>query len=123
MKPQKIKGKILRKITEKRNRLFWQADIEQWVFQCPGCECLHGFTRSWTFNGNMKRPTIMPSLLVRGTEGITEDQHARILKGEKIEPKPFVCHSFIRDGKMQFLEDSTHALKGQTVEIPFWDEE
>ncbi|MCD9188250.1 MAG: hypothetical protein LUM44_17675 [Pyrinomonadaceae bacterium] len=106
----------------KQNRLFWQDDIEQWVFQCVGCECLHGFTRQWTFNGNMQKPTVMPSIIVRGTEGITDDEHKRIMDGEKIDPKPFVCHFFIRDGKMIYLEDSTRALKGQTVDIPLWEE-
>jgi hypothetical protein len=31
-----------------------------------------------------------------------------------------VCHSFVRDGQIQFLGDCTHALKGQTVERPEW---
>jgi hypothetical protein len=29
-----------------------------------------------------------------------------------------VCHSFVTDGKIQFLGDCTHALAGQTVELP-----
>ena len=29
-----------------------------------------------------------------------------------------VCHHFIRDGKIQFLGDCTHALRGQTVDLP-----
>jgi len=29
-----------------------------------------------------------------------------------------ICHSFIRDGKIQFLGDCTHALAGQTVDLP-----
>jgi len=32
------------------------------------------------------------------------------------------CHSFVRDGMIQFLSDSWHKLKGQTVEIPEWGE-
>jgi hypothetical protein len=31
------------------------------------------------------------------------------------------CHSFVKDGKIQFMFDSGHALKGQTVDIPDWD--
>lgn len=33
------------------------------------------------------------------------------------------CHSFVRNGQWQFLEDSTHALAGQTVPLeplPDW---
>ena len=28
-----------------------------------------------------------------------------------------VCHSFVTDGKIQFLGDCTHELAGQTVEL------
>jgi hypothetical protein len=28
------------------------------------------------------------------------------------------CHSFVTDGRIQFLSDSTHALAGQTVDLP-----
>jgi hypothetical protein len=33
-----------------------------------------------------------------------------------------VCHSFITDGFIQFLDDCTHPLAGQTVEIPDMNE-
>jgi hypothetical protein len=29
-----------------------------------------------------------------------------------------VCHSFVTDGRIQFLGDCTHALANQTVELP-----
>lgn len=32
--------------------------------------------------------------------------------------KTHVCHSFIRDGRIEFLSDCTHALAGQTVDLP-----
>jgi hypothetical protein len=28
------------------------------------------------------------------------------------------CHSFVTNGKIQFLADCTHKLAGQTVELP-----
>jgi hypothetical protein len=31
-----------------------------------------------------------------------------------------VCHSFVVDGRMQFLSDCTHVMAGQTVDIPVW---
>ena len=31
-----------------------------------------------------------------------------------------VCHSFVTDGRIQFLADCTHALAGQTVDLPEW---
>lgn len=71
---------------------------------CPGCQFGHGFRTTkhpkWEFNGDMEKPTLHPSLLVRYGAG-----------GEE------VCHSFIKDGMIQFLDDCTHALKGQTVPL------
>ena len=80
------------------------------IFWCPGCLCGHGWTASWTFNGDLVKPTISPSLLVTG--------------GGVGGAKPFEgtgrCHSFVRDGQIQFLDDCTHALRGQTVALePF----
>lgn len=31
-----------------------------------------------------------------------------------------LCHSFVTDGRIQFLTDSTHELAGQTVDLPEW---
>lgn len=72
----------------------------------------------WTFNGDEEKPTLSPSILVRGTKPISDQEAERIMRGENIEPIPIVCHSFVTDGKIQFLTDSTHALAGQTVELP-----
>ena len=76
-----------------------------YVFDCPGCECPHVVYPSWQFNGDLERPTFTPSLLVNGTDGYLNPAMPR-------------CHSFIRDGTIQFLGDSTHALAGQTVDLP-----
>lgn len=58
----------------------------------------------WQWNNSLDLPTISPSLLARWTEG---EQHT-----------PKVCHSFVRDGRIEFLTDCTHALAGQTVDLP-----
>jgi len=97
------------------------------LFQCPGCKCCHGPRVEgtthpvWGWNGSLEAPTFTPSILVRGTVPVTDDEVERIMRGENVEPKPLVCHSFVTDGKIQFLSDSTHELAGQTVEIPEWD--
>jgi len=81
-------------------------------FFCPGCKCNHsvwttnhnGNNAVWSFNGNIDKPTVNPSILVRWTrttDGVVD----------------FICHSYIREGKIQFLNDCTHELKGQTVEL------
>lgn len=100
------------------------------MFQCPGCKCCHGPRvdssdgRSgpiWGWNGSLDAPTFTPSILVKGVVPLTDDEIDRIMRGEKVDPVPMVCHSFVTDGKIQFLSDSTHELAGQTVEIPEWD--
>lgn len=82
---------------------------EQLWFHCPGCGCTHGFTvnsgipgRNWTWNGSMDKPTFTPSLLCN-----KEYPASR-------------CHSFVTDGRIQYLTDCFHKLAGQTVEIPDW---
>jgi uncharacterized protein DUF6527 len=96
------------------------------VFWCPGCNELHMVWvespndltgAKWGWNKSMDRPTFTPSILVRGTEPITHEEADRILAGEKIEKPKTVCHSFVRDGAIEFLGDCTHILKGQTVPL------
>ena len=70
---------------------------------CPGCGNAHGFDARWTFNGDFERPSFSPSMHVEAGG-------------------PNTCHSFVRDGKIQFLTDSHHALAGQTVELPEWED-
>ena len=74
--------------------------IVQYYFWCPGCDCVHGFGRSWEFNGDLERPTIQPSLLRMDNKRET------------------LCHFFIREGKIRFLEDSKHELAGKEVDLP-----
>lgn len=86
---------------------------------CPGCSMVHGIRyggeNDWTWNGSLENPTFSPSLLVRMDYGNglrKEDPNFKLTK--------HVCHSFITDGKIQFLGDSTHALANQTVDLPDW---
>lgn len=82
------------------------------MFDCPGCEFAHSFRVEgpddgrplWTWNGDLVRATFSPSLLCRYPWGEQQEQR--------------VCHSFVRDGRIQFLNDCTHALAGQTVDVP-----
>lgn len=82
-------------------------------FYCPGCKCKHFISDQhtnikamgngpWTFNDNFEKPTINPSILVSFTYN------------ENID---YICHSFIKNGKIQYLFDCTHKLKGQTIEM------
>jgi Family of unknown function (DUF6527) len=102
------------------------------IFWCPGCRCGHGIWTTqrnswgghWQFNGNMERPTFSPSLLITHDESTPPVTPENIEQWQK-QPWPQtkvrkVCHSFITDGKIQFLPDCTHELRGQTVPMePF----
>lgn len=171
-------------------------------FYCPGCKGGHGFSvcndgsrPSWSFDGNLERPTFSPSLLVncssranievgqwmpvmlgyggkradvrvpfamlserraqrnhdqslgrlRQRGGMSAGEilcnlddvglHERpcgdpVLELAEVESRvkayldrlpPAVCHSFVRDGQIEFLGDCTHSLAGQTVPLPSVD--
>jgi hypothetical protein len=110
-----------------------------YMFLCPGCDEVHIIYTNrdwcneqpsgrpcWGFNGDVNRPTFSPSLLCQGlmypsgNKFPNEEEINRMRAGENLRPlmKPYVCHSFIRDGKIEFLNDCTHKLKGQTVDLP-----
>lgn len=72
---------------------------------CPGCHENHWVNTGpggWTFDGNVERPTFSPSILVEWGN----------------QPGDRRCHSFVRGGRIQFLNDCTHGLRGQTVDLP-----
>ena len=78
---------------------------------------------AWNFNGNLDRPTFAPSLLWRTGHFVTgtPPSDCRLCKGAAAERRTSycgVCHSFVRDGRIEFLSDCTHALAGQTVDLP-----
>lgn len=85
------------------------------IFYCEGCKQCHGFNNSWTFNGDFENPTFSPSILVKGVEPITDEEYDLLMAGKYVKPRPFVCHSFVADGKIQYLNDCTHSLAGKTI--------
>jgi hypothetical protein len=96
------------------------------MFWCPGCEMHHGIHaggKGWTWNGDLEKPTFNPSILVRGTHPMTDEEHAAWMadRTKLPTPRPFVCHSFVRDGQIEFLGDCTHKLAGKTVPLPLVD--
>lgn len=90
---------------------------DDYGFWCPGCQQMHevavektnSSNAQWTFNGDPIKPTFSPSLVIHvNPPGPHYNAHAASSR----------CHSFVRDGKIEFLGDCTHALKGQTVDLP-----
>ena len=86
-------------------------------FRCPGCKQSHAIQSgsdvgpNWSWNGSLDTPTFSPSVLVT---------YSGPDAGKDGAP-PAVCHSFVTDGRIQFLTDCTHALAGQTVDLPDWE--
>lgn len=78
------------------------------MFYCAGCKMAHkvnvgdGSGPRWGYNGNAEKPTFTPSVLVTWNQ-----RH-----------EPRVCHTFVTDGRIQYLNDCTHALAGQTIDLP-----
>ena len=90
------------------------------LFWCEGCQTHHGPNVSpgrWSWNGDHERPTINQSVLVRGTKPLTEDEYQRVMRGETVQPTPLRCHSFVREGRIEYLSDCTHELAGQTRDL------
>lgn len=92
----------------------------------PGCKCVHAVNNTWEFNGDLEKPTFSPSILVKSGHYMPDHKgdcwckfnENQLNKGEKpSEFKCVVCHSFVTDGKIQFLSDCTHAMAGQTIEL------
>lgn len=85
-------------------------DGSLWFF-CSGCDAPHSLNVGvgpgprWGYNNNPGAPTFTPSVLASWAEGATKK----------------VCHSFVTDGRIQYLADCTHALAGQTVDLPDWE--
>ena len=75
-----------------------KGDFGGYAFQYPGCTMMHLFDNRWTFNGDLEKPSFSPSLLARW-------------------PENNVCHFFVQEGRIRFLSDCTHELKGKTVEL------
>ena len=98
------------------------------AYWCQGCEKRHVVwidapdRPCWTWNGNAERPTFAPSVLVRWTEHMPPVTPEN-LEEWKVNPWSqtdidHICHTFITDGRVQFLGDCTHRLAGQTLELP-----
>ena len=88
------------------------------TFYCLGCEEYHQIGTQWEFNGDLVRPTFSPSYLT----WLDPNPNAN----PKYDPKGkfrngFRCHSFIREGRIEYLGDCTHKLAGKTIDLPDWN--
>lgn len=79
-------------------------DGDGWIIYCPGCKHYHKFRSGWSFNGNTENPTFNPSLVIK-----------------LMHEREVICHSFVRDGNIEFLSDCKHKLAGHIVKLPILD--
>jgi hypothetical protein len=95
----------------KRVRLHATDDVWGYSFHCPGCDEEHAIPvkpheHGWDWNGSVDTPSFAPSILRTSKDG---DKAFQLIT---------VCHSYVRDGRIHFIGDCTHALAGQTVDLP-----
>lgn len=90
------------------------------AFYCPGCGESHMVdTKKWSVN--LETGTISPSVLVRGKR--MPDNPERNPDGSYVTDSNGMikgwyelrCHSFVKNGSIQYLSDCTHKLAGKTV--------
>lgn len=96
-----------------------RAGENNWKFWCPGCDSAHVVSDAWEVDA--EAATISPSVLVHSSKHLIDPEliGPGLTAPENIADSP-QCHSFVTGGQIQFLGDSTHALAGQTVELPDW---
>lgn len=116
-------GKIL-------SRLLYQPYEDHLMFLCPGCQEHHtvaienGSGKGWQWNKDVLFPTFYPSIKVSFVKATPEGEKMmqdRTPLPEGVDRYPCtdeVCHSFVKDGNIQFLEDCTHPLAGCKIPIP-----
>lgn len=117
----------------KLSEVLCSAEDNGLMFLCPGCDMVHvihhapGPGPRWNWNGNAEKPTFSPSILVQWEQWVppatTPEMRKKISSGEIVQTQESrVCHSFVTDGRIQFLGDCTHHLAGQTVDLQPFDE-
>lgn len=90
---------------------------------CPACKEGHPLPhkKGWTWDGSLDAPTFSPSFKHTGKQTV-KDETGRWLgdwvRGPDGEPKDWCCHYIITAGKVAYCGDCTHAMAGQTIDMP-----
>lgn len=89
---------VIKKIANKENA----AEYQLWFF-CPACNDYHAINHSWSFNEDYEKPSIEPSIRVRGHD----------------ERGDFECHLWITKGRIKYFPDCSHSMAGQRwIDLP-----
>ena len=99
----------------KRKEYEWEGKktVAYFVY-CPACSRSHRFIveneanpgYAWEFNGNEDSPTFHPSIRVHCSPW-------------EVGGKSWQCHSYLKNGEWDFLDDSTHEVRGKVPMIDF----
>lgn len=98
-------GQVSSKLRRATDSYFW------W---CPACDEMHPLPDGWTFvNRDLEKPTFTPSFRHTwgGHTGASRPQPGT-------DPKYACCHYIVTDGKVAYCGDCTHAMAGQTIDMP-----
>ena len=79
---------------------------------CPACKSLHTFNVNkqrpngarWSWDGNIDKPTFTPSMNIR--------------LGPLLGGKMLICHYTLIKGVIKYMNDCTHKMRGQIVDLP-----
>lgn len=91
---------------------------------CPGCESAHRIPveasqgPSWTFNGDMEKPTFKPSVRCFTNYSETEENADGSPKRLPNNGQRTLCHYFLTDGVLWFCADTPHAFGGKSTPLP-----
>lgn len=110
------------------------AENNRLSFWCLGCNETHVISygtpgNSWTWNNDFVKPTFTPSVHVKSGHHCTQFKagidncwctYYEEFPNDEKEFKCISCHSFVTDGMIVYLPDSTHSLAGKTVALPEW---
>lgn len=103
---------------------FLKHEKDNISFYCPACKQNHMINSGW--NIDIENKTVSPSVLVKFIN--SSDEWGKDENGDYIfieidgvkrtkGYKNTICHSFIRNGKIQYLNDCTHELAGKTIDM------
>ena len=73
------------------------------VYFCQACNLEVSVDSSYGFNNNLVSPTLEKPIVIEW-----EDELGNL----------FICRATIRDGRITYSPQDTHALKGRTIDLP-----
>ena len=82
------------------------------TFYCEGCEMSHSIIYEgtsgpiWKWNNSLDKPTIKPSI---------KAQWVKTNPKTHLKVRDMICHSYVKEGMLEYLTDCTHKLAGKTV--------